>query len=124
MSQAELAQKAGIHLQSVGKVESGKTAKLNSKSRFGLSKALQSSEEYLDAVCKGVPVETVQQLKICLHCWILADEAETTWLHPRAKYCFACGEKLHDRCLHCNEPIMSLKFRFCPYCGTTTSQQN
>ncbi|MES1024810.1 helix-turn-helix transcriptional regulator [Gloeocapsa sp. BRSZ] len=41
MSQAELAQQAGIHLQSIGKIESGKTMRLNSKSRVGLARALQ-----------------------------------------------------------------------------------
>lgn len=40
MSQAQLAHKAGIHLQSVGKIESGKTTRLNSKSlvQYGVSK--------------------------------------------------------------------------------------
>lgn len=65
MSQAELAQKAGMHLQSIGKIEAGKTTRLNSKSSAGLSRALQVLEEYLDAVCKGVPVAAMQQLKIC-----------------------------------------------------------
>lgn len=36
VSQAELAQRVGIHLQSVGKMESGKTNRLNSKSLAGL----------------------------------------------------------------------------------------
>ena len=54
--QVELAQKAGMHLQSVGEIEAGKKTCLNSKSSAGLSKALQVLEEYLDAVCKGVPV--------------------------------------------------------------------
>lgn len=63
MSQAELARKAGIHLQSVGKIEKGLTTRLNSKSLTGLSRALQIREEYLEAVCRGVPVAAVQQLE-------------------------------------------------------------
>lgn len=117
MSQAELAQKAGMHLQSIGKIEAGKTTRLNSKSSAGLSRALQVLEEYLDAVCKGVPVTAVQQLKICPQCWTLGTEAEAMWFNPRSKYCFACGTQLRDRCISCNEPITSIKFRFCPFCG-------
>ena len=39
------------------------------------------------------------------------------WTDLRSKYCFACGTGLRNRCISCNEPIMSLKFKFCPYCG-------
>ncbi|WNN92037.1 zinc ribbon domain-containing protein [Gloeocapsopsis dulcis] len=39
------------------------------------------------------------------------------WLNPRSKYCFSCGTQLRERCVSCNEPIKSIKFRFCPYCG-------
>lgn len=119
MSQAELAQKAGIHLQSVGKIEKGLTTRLNSKSLTGLSRALQISEEYLEAVCRGVPVAAVQQLKICPNCWIPGTQAELMWLNPRSLFCFACGTQLRDRCASCNEPIVSIKFRFCPYCGSS-----
>ncbi|MCC5603880.1 hypothetical protein LC586_33100 [Nostoc sp. CHAB 5714] len=28
-----------------------------------------------------------------------------------------CGTALRNSCAKCNEPITSLKFRFCPYCG-------
>lgn len=117
MSQAETAHRAGIHLQSLGKIEAGRTTQLNSRTKGGLSRALQVSEEYLEAVCRGVPIVTVQQLKICLNCWTPGTEAESMWLHPRAHYCFACGTALRDRCLRCNEPITSLKHRFCPLCG-------
>lgn len=37
LSQKELATKAGIHLQSLGKMERGKTAKLNRKTQNGLA---------------------------------------------------------------------------------------
>lgn len=117
MSQAELATRSGIHLQSVGKIESGKTTRLSSKTKAGLSRVLQVSESYLEAVCKGVPVAAVQHLKFCPNCWVPGSEAEPMWLHPRSKYCFACGTPLRDRCLGCNELIASLKHRFCPLCG-------
>ncbi len=122
MSQAELAQKAGIHLQSVGKIELGKTTRLNSKSKTGLSKALQISDSYLETVCKGIPVAAVQQLKLCPKCWTPGTEAEPMWLNVRSKYCFACGELLLQSCTNCNEPITSFKFRFCPYCGKSYKQ--
>lgn len=103
MSQAELAQKAGMHLQSVGKIEAGKTTYLNSKSSAGLSRALQVLAEYLKAVCKGVLVTAVQQLKIYPQYWTPGTEAEQMWLNPRSKYCFACGTQLRDCCSSCNE---------------------
>lgn len=117
MSQAELAQRAGMHLQSIGKIELGKTTRLNSKSLTGLSNSLQVLAEYLSAVCKGVPVAAVQHLKICPRCWTPGNQAELIWLNPRSKYCFVCGTQLCDRCSQCNEPITSIKFRFCPFCG-------
>lgn len=74
MSQAQLAQKVGIHLQSVGKIESRKTTQPNSKSETGLFKALQVSR-YLEAVCWGTLLAAVQQLK-CPNRWTPGTEAE------------------------------------------------
>ncbi|MEH1836196.1 MAG: zinc ribbon domain-containing protein [Nostoc sp.] len=37
--------------------------------------------------------------------------------HRRSQFCFLCGTALGNSCTQCNEPITSLKFRFCPYCG-------
>lgn len=91
MSQAKLATKSSIHLQSVGKIELGKMTRLSSKTKMGLSKALQISEEYLEALCRGVSVTAVQRLKICPNCWVPGTEAELMWLHARSKYCFSCG---------------------------------
>lgn len=119
MSQNELAQRAGMHLQSIGKIELGKTTRLNSKSLAGLSNALQVLAEYLEAVCKGVPVAALQHLKICPNCWTPGNQAELMWLNPRSKYCFSCGTLLRDRCSSCNEFISSFKHRFCPNCGQT-----
>ncbi|TVP65812.1 MAG: zinc ribbon domain-containing protein, partial [Nodularia sp. (in: Bacteria)] len=42
---------------------------------------------------------------------------EEIWLSPRSQYCFLCGTALRNSCANCNEPVTSLKFRFCPYCG-------
>ncbi|MBV8883886.1 MAG: zinc ribbon domain-containing protein [Chroococcidiopsidaceae cyanobacterium CP_BM_RX_35] len=117
ISQAELAKRSGIHLMSVGKIEGGKTTRLSAKTKVGLSRALQISDLYLEAVCRGVPVTTVQQLKICPNCWVPGTEAESMWLHVRSKYCFACGTALRERCVSCSEPMTSTKHRFCAYCG-------
>lgn len=117
MSQKELADKAGIHAQSLGKIERGQTTRLKHKPKIGLANALNIPEEYLDAVCKGKPVEAIATLKFCPQCWIPGNSPDPMWTTPRSKYCFACGTELRDRCSNCQEPIASLKFRFCPYCG-------
>lgn len=117
LSQKELAEKAGVHLQSVGKIERGQTTRLKQKPKSGLAYALGIPVEYLDAVCKGVAVEAIASLKFCPNCWQPGTPPDAMWTHPRSKYCFACGSSLCDRCTQCNEPIASLKFRFCPYCG-------
>jgi len=117
LSQKELAEKAGIHLQSVGKIERGQTTRLNQKPKSGLAYALGIPAEYLDAVCKGVSVEAIASLKFCPTCWVPGTPPDPMWTSIRSKYCFACGYLLRDRCSSCNEPIVSLKFKFCPYCG-------
>lgn len=53
MSQGEMAHKAGIHTQSLGKIESGKTTRLSAKTKAGLSRVLSVSEDNLDAVQFG-----------------------------------------------------------------------
>lgn len=58
LSQKSLAEQAGIHLQSVGKLERGKTAKLNHKTQNGLAYALQIPAEYLEAVWRGVSIQS------------------------------------------------------------------
>ena len=117
LSQKELATNADIHLQSLGKVERGQTAKLNRKTQNGLAYALGVPVEYLEAVCKGVSVDAPAALKFCPHCWTPGTIPESMWMDVRAKYCFVCGTQLRNRCASCNEPISSLKHRFCPYCG-------
>jgi transcriptional regulator with XRE-family HTH domain len=117
LSQSDMAARAGIHIQSLGKIESGKTTRLNAKTKAGLSRVLGVPEHYLDAVCRGMSVRQIQALKICPRCWKPGTQAEPIWLEWRSKYCFICGHLLRDRCRQCNEPIMSLNFRFCPYCG-------
>jgi transcriptional regulator with XRE-family HTH domain len=117
LSQNDLALKAGIHLQSIGKIERGMTTKLNSKSQRGLAVALQIPPEYLDAVVRGVAVVTSDVIKFCPYCWQAGTPPEDIWLLPRSKFCFLCGAGLRNSCAQCNEPITSLKFKFCPYCG-------
>ncbi|MBD1918445.1 MULTISPECIES: helix-turn-helix domain-containing protein [Cyanophyceae] len=117
LSQKELAEKAGIHPQSVGKIERGQTTRLKQKPKSGLAHALGISVDYLDAVCQGRTVEEIAALKFCPQCWVPGTSPDPMWTTPRSKHCFACGSKLQDRCSGCREPIASLKFRFCPYCG-------
>jgi DNA-binding XRE family transcriptional regulator len=117
LSQKELAEKAGIHPQSVGKIERGQTTRLKQKPKMGLALALGIPEEYLEAVCIGKTVDGISTLKFCPQCWVPGTFPDVMWTNPRSKYCFACGTGLCDRCSNCHEPIASLKFRFCPYCG-------
>jgi DNA-binding Xre family transcriptional regulator len=117
LSQGEMATKAGIHIQSLGKLELGKTNRLNAKTLKGLSGALEIPEDYLEAVCRGVPVTSIQGLKLCPNCWVPGTNPEAIWMESRSKYCFICGTALRSSCQSCNERIMSVKFKFCPYCG-------
>ena len=124
ISQTELALKAGIHLQSLGKIERAMTTKLNSKSQRGLAYALQIPSEYLDAAVRGTPIGASDSLKFCPHCWQPGTPPEEIWLLVRSQCCFLCGTRLRNSCANCNEPITSLKFRFCPYCGKTYKESN
>ena len=115
LSQKELAERAGLHLQSVGKIERGQTTRLKQAPKSGLAYALSIPVEYLDAVCKGVAVDAIASLKFCPHCWVPGTPPDPMWTHPHAKHCFACGNQLRDRCASCDEQSPSLKFRFCPH---------
>lgn len=117
LSQMELSNKAGIHVQTIRKIESGATSRLSQKGKSGLAAALRIPQEYLDAVVKQTPIEAITTLKFCPKCWTPGTMLDPMWTSLRSKYCFACGTTLRDRCGNCNEPIMSLKFKFCPYCG-------
>jgi DNA-binding XRE family transcriptional regulator/predicted nucleic acid-binding Zn ribbon protein len=123
LTQQELADSAGIHLQSVGKIERGRTVKLNSRSKTSLAVALQVPVEYLEAICRGTPVETVSQLKFCARCWTPGTPPNSLWMVARSKFCFLCGSALCERCRRCSEPITSIKHRFCPFCGTTYQEK-
>jgi DNA-binding XRE family transcriptional regulator len=117
LSQRDLAERAGLHLQSVGKLERGKTAKLNRKTQSRLAQALQLPVEYLEAMSRGLAVEPAAVIKFCPPCWIPGTSPEPIWTHPRAKHCFLCGTALCSRCSQCQSSILSLSHRFCPYCG-------
>ncbi|HEY9625907.1 MAG TPA: zinc ribbon domain-containing protein [Coleofasciculaceae cyanobacterium] len=124
LSQKELAEKAGLHLQSVGKIERGQTSRLNRKPKEGLARALSIPVDYLDATTKGVSVPAITALKICPRCWTPGTLPDVLWTHVRAKYCFACGDALRDRCMSCEKPITSFEFRFCPYCGQSLKKNS
>jgi transcriptional regulator with XRE-family HTH domain len=116
-SQRELASLAGTHLQTIGKIEGNQTSRLNAKTLTGLSRTFKIPVDYLDAVARGVSLESVQQIKICSNCWSSGSEADPIWLDRRSKYCFMCGGMLRSQCSRCGKSIESLKYRFCPYCG-------
>lgn len=117
LSQEQLSQAAGVHRQTIGKIENGATQRLNHRARSGLALALAIPVEYLDAVCQGTIVVPMAQLKFCPRCWIPGSTPDPMWTDLRSHYCFACGTALVSRCQQCQEPIISLKFRFCPHCG-------
>lgn len=116
-SQRQLASLSGTHIQTIGKIEGKDTTRLNAKTLTGLSRTFKIPVDYLDAVARGVPIETVQQIKICPSCWSGGSEADPIWLDRRSKYCFICGTELRSQCSRCGKAIESLKYRFCPYCG-------
>ena len=116
-NQKELADKVGVHVQSIGKLERGITTRLNHKTKKGLARALGIPVEYLDASIHGTPIEANATIKFCPQCWVPGTAPDPLWLSFRAKYCFACATPLSSHCSRCQEPILSLKHRFCPYCG-------
>jgi transcriptional regulator with XRE-family HTH domain len=122
MSQQELASKAGIHLQSLGKLERGTRQRLNHKTQVGLALALDIPSEYLEAVSRGRPVEALEIKRFCPHCWIPGTPPESTWILHRANYCLICGSPLQKSCIGCGEPLSSFKHKFCPNCGTPYKQ--
>ena len=119
LSQREVALKAGIHPQSLGKLERDQTKRLNRKTTNGLAYALQIPGEYLEAALRGDSLEASQSFKYCPNCWTCGTPPESAWLLSRAHYCFECGHKLRSHCVSCDAPITSLKHRFCPFCGTS-----
>lgn len=125
LTQKEVALKAAVHPQSFGKLERNQTRQLNQKTKRGLANALGIPEEYLDAACDGIEVDTHQPLRFCPGCWCAGTPPHPLWLHAQARYCLLCGTELRTRCQRCDEPIVSLKHRFCPHCGnayTSTHQ--
>jgi transcriptional regulator with XRE-family HTH domain len=69
LTQFELADAAGIHGRSIGKIERGLTVKINRRTLQGLAIALGVPQEYLDAVIKGEEVSQVRGVKFCPQCW-------------------------------------------------------
>ncbi|WP_228059564.1 helix-turn-helix domain-containing protein [Plectonema radiosum] len=69
LTQSELSIKAGMHIQTIRKIESGVTSRLSQKGKSGLAAALGIPQEYLDAVVKQTPIEAITALKFCPKCW-------------------------------------------------------
>ncbi len=117
MTQFELAQGAGIHSRSVGKIERGLTTKLNQKTLRGLAVALSVPQEFLEALSKGTLVQLPQGVKFCPRCWNPGHAADPMWQNVRALFCYLCGTQLRASCANCGELVMSTRHRFCPICG-------
>ncbi len=117
LSQQELATKAGIHLQSLGKLERGGRQRLNQKTKKGLAIALDIPSEYLEAVSQGRGIEASIIKKFCPKCWIPGTQPEQTWTLSRANNCLMCGTSLQKSCTGCGEPFTSFKHKFCSNCG-------
>lgn len=123
ISQQDLADASGIHIQSLGKLERGVTKRLNSKTAKGLAIALNIPEEYLEAVKKGKVIEEIEKKQFCPNCWKGGTNPDPVWTLFRAKYCLLCGNILVNCCQKCNEPLTSFKHKFCPNCGTPYSKK-
>ncbi|MEC4813639.1 MAG: zinc ribbon domain-containing protein [Scytonema sp. PMC 1069.18] len=63
-------------------------------------------------------MQLLHSVKFCPSCWTPGSAADPIWSHIRAKYCYLCGMQLRTNCLHCGELVVSLKYRFCPMCGS------
>ncbi len=79
MTQFDLADAAGIHSRSLGKIERGLTLKINRRTLQGLAHALGISTEYLDAVTHGTEVSQVQGVRFCPQCWNPGAPADPIW---------------------------------------------
>jgi DNA-binding XRE family transcriptional regulator/ribosomal protein L32 len=117
MTQFELAQAAGIHSRSIGKIERGLTTKLNQKTSRALAVALGVPQEFLEAVSKGQEVLLPQSVKFCHQCWSPGHAADPMWQNVKAKFCYLCGTPLQASCANCGELVVSTRHRFCPICG-------
>ena len=117
LSRQRVAQKAQIHLQSLGKIERGQTSTLNRRTLSGLAIALQVQTDYLEAVARGQTEGLGPSLKFCPHCWKAGTAPDPLWTDARAQFCFLCGTALQKCCSSCGEKLVSLTFRFCPFCG-------
>lgn len=71
LTQFELADAAGIHSRSVGKIERGLTMKLSHKTLSGLALALSVPVEYLQAVVRGKRLWQCQRLSFVPNAGIL-----------------------------------------------------
>ncbi|QCS48007.1 helix-turn-helix domain-containing protein (plasmid) [Picosynechococcus sp. PCC 11901] len=118
LSQKEVAAKAQIHVQSLGKIERVQTGTIHDKTLNGLAYALQIPVDHLDSLQRGVAISDASTFRFCPQCWTPGTPPEPLWMHQRARFCFECGSVLRSRCHSCQEPITSLRHRFCPLCGT------
>ena len=118
LSRAELARRAGVHLTSVLRIESGRVsgAKTRRDVQRRLAAALQIPGEYLRAACRGESPEARQANFVCSSCWVPGTLPDARWGLIDAKFCLRCGDRLANACAGCGEPLL-LSGKFCPQCG-------
>nr|MDZ8230001.1 helix-turn-helix domain-containing protein [Nostoc sp. ChiQUE02] len=109
MTQFELAQVAGIHSRSIGKIERGLTTKLNQKTLRGLAVALGVPQEFLETVSRGQEVQLAQNVKFCPQCWNPSYTADPIWQNVQARFCYLCGIQLRASCANCGELVVSIR---------------
>ncbi|TAF02868.1 MAG: helix-turn-helix domain-containing protein [Nostocales cyanobacterium] len=117
LTQFEVANAAGVHSRSVGKIERGLTRKLSHKTLSGLALALSVPVEYLQAVVRGEEVVAMAAIKFCPQCWNPGGAVDSMWGNVRARFCYLCGTQLRSSCANCGELVVSLRYKFCPLCG-------
>lgn len=119
LSRLECAQRAGINISSMIRIETGKTG--TTRPRRGvqerLSAVLQIPVEYLQAAARQEPFRSPPLTKVCLSCWVAGTLPDARWSMVDAKFCLRCGDRLLSECPSCTEPLF-LKGRFCPGCGS------
>jgi DNA-binding XRE family transcriptional regulator len=126
LTQFELANAAGLHSRSVGKIERGLTTKLGKKTLLGLAVGLGTPVEYLEAIIKGEEARPIQGVRFCPNCWNPGSSADPMWSNVKAKYCYLCGTQLRASCAYCGELVVSARYKFCAVCGKPykTGSQN
>ena len=97
LTRIALAERAGIHKQSLGKIERGQTQTLNRRTLSSLSKALEVPIDYLDAVTRGQTGTLGPSLKFCPQCWQAGTAPDPIWTDARSQFLLHVWQRLARR---------------------------